>query len=255
MGEAIKRPGTTVRQKRVDSSKINLNTIEKNTVGARAIESIKDLIVSGVLKPGGALPAERDLANMLGISRPTLREVISALCAMNVLESQHGAGTFVTSLEPALLLEPINFLLRVDESEILHLFEVRQVLEVGAARLAAKRITDLEIEKLVRLAESEEASLEDPMRYLQFDYDIHNTIVQATANSLYIGLYESISRLSLKSRQRTAVVGEIRERAHVDHGEIIEALARHDEHGASMAMQTHLENVEQSFRAIVLGQK
>jgi len=87
----------TVRQRRQDSSLLALDTIEKNTVGTKAIESIKQLIITGALKPGGALPAERDLAAMLGISRPTLREVISALCAMNVLESRHGAGTFVTS--------------------------------------------------------------------------------------------------------------------------------------------------------------
>jgi GntR family transcriptional repressor for pyruvate dehydrogenase complex len=245
----------TVRQRRQDSSLLALDTIEKNTVGTKAIESIKQLIITGALKPGGALPAERDLAAMLGISRPTLREVISALCAMNVLESRHGAGTFVTSLEPALLLEPINFLLQVDGNEILHLFEVRRVLEVGAVRLAAQRISDEDIETLVRLAETEKTSLSEPMRYLTYDYDIHTAIINATANPIYISLYESISQLSLKSRQRTVVIEETRKQAHEDHDAIIDALRRHDEQRAAQAMQAHLVHVEQSYRVNVLGEK
>jgi GntR family transcriptional repressor for pyruvate dehydrogenase complex len=246
------QPEVPVRQKRDDSSRLVFDAIQKNTVGARAIESIKELIISGELKPGGALPAERDLAAMLGISRPTLREVISALCAMNVLESRHGAGTFVTSLEPALLLEPINFLLQVDGNEILHLFEVRRILEVGAVRLAAQRITDSELDTLIDLTESEKSALGEPMRYLQFDIDIHTAIIHATKNPIFINLYESISQLSLQSRQRTVLVEDTRKRAHADHEAIIDALKSHDEERSSSAMHSHLGNVEQSFRANIL---
>ncbi len=242
------------RRKREDGSRLPISLIEKNTAGAQAIESIKKLIVSGILKPGEALPAERDLAAMLGISRPTLREAIGALCAMNVLDSRHGDGTFVTSLEPALLLEPINFLLRVDEKAILHLFEVRRVLEVGAARIAAPRITEEEIAALVHLVESAYKSLDQPTRYLQYDYDIHTAIIKSTGNPLYISLYESISQLSLKSRQRTASVAATRERAHEDHVAIVEALRSHDGERTARVMQAHLEIVERSFRSNFLGE-
>lgn len=243
------------RKKREANPGLPLSVLQKNTVGAQAVESIKTLIVSGVLKPGEALPAERDLAAMLGISRPTLREAIGALSAMNVLDSRHGDGTFVTSLEPSLLLEPINFLLRIDETAILHLFEVRRVLEVGAARLAAPRITEAEVNELAKLVESARLSLGQPMRYLQYDYDIHTLIIKSTCNPLYISIYESISQLSIKSRKRTASISTTREQAHEDHIAIVDALRSHDGEKAACVMQAHLETMERSFRKNFLGEE
>ncbi len=245
----IRKPRDRSHGKREGDPRLPLSVLEKSTVSSQAIESIKTLIISGVLKPGEALPAERELASMLGISRPTLREAIGALCAVNVLESRHGDGTFVTSLDPTLLLKPINFLLRVDEKAILHLFEVRRVLEVGAAQLAAPRISNEELTKLQELVQTAYRSLNQPTRYLQYDYDIHTAIINSTGNPLYISLYESISQLSLESRQRTAGITATRERAHEDHLAIVNALRSHDPDKAAKAMQDHLELVERSFRA------
>lgn len=242
-------PSNHSRRKREGDPRLPLSALEKRPVSAQAIDSLKTLIISGVLKPGEALPAERELASLLGISRPTLREAIGALCAINVLETRHGEGTFVTSLDPTLLLEPINFLLTLDEKAILHLFEVRRVLEVGAAQLAAPRISMEEITLLEELVQTAYLSLNQPMRYLQYDYDIHTAIIKSTDNPLYISLYESISQLSLKSRQRTAGITSTRERAHEDHLAIVDALRSHDPDKAAKAMQDHLELVERSFRA------
>ena len=69
----------------------------------------------GELRAGQRLPAERDLAVQLALSRPSLREAIRALIALNILESRHGEGTFVSSLDPELLSEPIDFVLQVND--------------------------------------------------------------------------------------------------------------------------------------------
>ena len=134
------RPGRAARRR--DGITPSFSTLEKTSIGLQAADAIKALIVSGELKPGDTLPPERKLAGMLGISRPTLREAIRVLSALNVVEPRHGGGTYVTSLDPRQLAQPINFLLQVDRMAFRHLLEVRQVLEVGAARLAAPRITD-----------------------------------------------------------------------------------------------------------------
>jgi GntR family transcriptional regulator, transcriptional repressor for pyruvate dehydrogenase complex len=219
----------------------SFNRLERTSVGLQAAETIKSLILKGELRPGDALPSERDLAVMLGISRPSLREAIRVLSAMNVLEPRHGGGTYVTSLDPRLLAQPVSFLLQVDVTAFRHLLEVRQVLEVGAARLAAPRISDQALESLRLLAAEAELALPDPDRYLQLDYEIHTAIIEATANPIYLSLYESIADLSLESRKRTARALTVRRRAHEDHVAIIAALQRRDPEAAAHAMSAHLD--------------
>jgi GntR family transcriptional repressor for pyruvate dehydrogenase complex len=215
--------------------------LERTSVGLQAAEAIKSLILAGDLQPGDALPSERDLAAMLGISRPSLREAIRVLSAMNVLEPRHGGGTYVTSLDPRLLAQPVSFLLQIDPTAFRHLLEVRQVLEVGAARLAAPRISDEALASLQELADEAAAALPDADRYLQLDYEIHTAIIEATGNPIYISLYESIAELSLESRKRTARTASVRQRAHDDHVAIITALRTRDPDRVAQAMSAHLD--------------
>jgi GntR family transcriptional regulator, transcriptional repressor for pyruvate dehydrogenase complex len=215
--------------------------LPRTSVGLQAAEAIKALILAGDLQPGDALPSERDLAGMLGISRPSLREAIRVLSAMNVLEPRHGGGTYVTSLDPRLLAQPVSFLLQIDPTAFRHLHEVRRVLEVGAARLAAPRISPQTIEALQELADTAERALADPERYLELDYEIHTAIIEATGNPIFISLYESIAELSVQSRKRTARAEAVRRRAHEDHVAIIAALRGHDADAAAHAMGAHLD--------------
>src|SRR5258708_8074011 len=111
------------------------------SVTEEAIDKIRELIVSGSWGRGDRLPKESELAAQLGLSRNSLREAVRALSQLRVLEVRQGDGTYVTSLEPALLLESTSFVshLLVGESA-LELFEVRRLLEGAAAALAAARI-------------------------------------------------------------------------------------------------------------------
>jgi GntR family transcriptional repressor for pyruvate dehydrogenase complex len=222
-------------------------TIQKNTVGNQALEAIKSMIVSGQLKPGQALPAERELAAMLGISRPSLREATRALSSMNVLEVRHGGGTFVSSLEPGLLTAPISFLLQIDDQALGYLFEVRKVIEVGAARLAAPRITQGELVELDHLVEAAHRVIDDPAEYLRLDFEIHAGIVAAVGNPLYTSLYDSIAQLSLDSRRRTAISASTRAQAHEAHVALVNALHDKDPHAAAEMMRRHIEEIELAF--------
>src|SRR6266850_2998742 len=106
-----------------------------------AIDKIRERIVSGAWGPGDRLPKESELAAELGLSRNSLREAVRALSQLRVLEVRQGDGTFVSSLEPDLLLESTGFIshLLLGETEI-ELYEVRRILEAAAASLAAGRI-------------------------------------------------------------------------------------------------------------------
>jgi GntR family transcriptional repressor for pyruvate dehydrogenase complex len=218
-------------------------TLKRTSVSLDAAEAIKALILSGELGSGDALPPERNLAVMLGISRPSVREALRVLTAMNVVEPRHGGGTYVTSLDPTLLARPINFLLQVEPRTFLHLFEVRQVLEVSGARLAAPKMTDEVVTELERLVDEAASVLRQPTQYSEVDFELHTKIIEATGNPIYLSLYQSISDLLLESRRRTAEVAAVRRQAHQDHLVIVAALRKRDAEAAAQAMQDHLEGM------------
>jgi len=111
-----------------------------------AIDRIKQMIVAGELQPGDRLPREADLASRLGLSRNSLREAVKALALIRVLEVRQGDGTYVTSLDPPLLMETLGFVLDLhQDASVLEFFEVRRILEPAAAARAALRMPDDEI--------------------------------------------------------------------------------------------------------------
>ncbi len=102
-----------------------------------AIDKIKQMILSGELAPGDRLPKEADLAERLGLSRNSLREAVRALALINVLDVRQGDGTYVTSLEPRLLLDTMSFVLDLHRDDtVIQFFEVRRILEPAATAMA-----------------------------------------------------------------------------------------------------------------------
>ncbi len=108
-----------------------------------AIEKIKSMIVSGALRPGDRLPKEADLAAELGLSRSSLREAVRALSLINILDVRRGDGTYVTSLEPAVMLEALSFIVDFHrDASVLEFLQVRRILEPAATAMAAERVSD-----------------------------------------------------------------------------------------------------------------
>src|ERR1017187_2951126 len=113
------------------------------------------MIVSGTLRAGDRLPKEADLAAELGLSRSSLREAVKALSLVNILDVRRGDGTYVTSLQPPLLLEALSFIVDFHrDGTVLEFLQVRRILEPAAAAMAAERIGEEEIEGLGRLLDS-----------------------------------------------------------------------------------------------------
>src|SRR4051812_35982358 len=119
-----------------------------------AIDKIKGMIISGELAPGDRLPKEADLASRLGLSRSSLREAVKALCLIRVLDVRQGDGTYVTSLEPKLLLDAMTFVVDFHRDDtVLDFLAVRRILEPAATALAARLMTDADIAELAVLLE------------------------------------------------------------------------------------------------------
>ena len=131
----------------------------------QAIDGIRELIASGEFRAGDRLPKENELAARIGVSRGSLREAIRALELVGVVDARQGAGTYLTSLTPALLLDVMSVVLDFTQDEsILQLLEIRRVLEPAATALAAARATDQELED-VRAAMDAMRRARDPSRW------------------------------------------------------------------------------------------
>ena len=149
-----------------------------------AIDRIRELIVSGSWGPGDRLPKESELAAQLGLSRNSLREAVRALSQLRVLEVRQGDGTYVSSLEPDLLLESTGFVshLLLGDTAV-ELYEVRRILEASAAALAAARIDEAgKRELLRRLDGMTEADGVDDL--VEADVAFHAEIAKAAGNAV-----------------------------------------------------------------------
>jgi GntR family transcriptional repressor for pyruvate dehydrogenase complex len=221
--------------------------VERKILWEQVAEQLMDMLRDRRLRPGDKLPPERELAAMMQVSRPSLREALRALSLMNVLEVRQGAGTFVTSLETELLVEHLDFVLSLDESSLIELFEARKIVEIGIAGLAAQRITGEELAELeAGLVRSQDA-LHHPVDFLQADEQLHKTITNAARNPIMSRVIDSISRLLMVSRSRTVEITRVREQTVEDHRAIVAALKRRDPEAAQEAMLQHLNNVEQGL--------
>ena len=210
------------------------------------INRIKSMILEGRLLPFQKLPSEKDLADALGVSRPTVREAVRGLMTLNIVESRHGDGTYVTSLEPGLLTGPIDFLLRIDERGLAALMDARLVLESGVAELAASRATAADVDRIARLTTEYEARIDDVQQCIELDLAFHQALAAAANSPILTSLVSTMAALGLQSRTRTAHSPRMRATAHGDYVDITQALTAHDPVRARTAMVHHLIHVQDS---------
>jgi GntR family transcriptional repressor for pyruvate dehydrogenase complex len=221
--------------------------LTRHSVTTDAREHVLRLITTGVIKPGERLPAERQLMERLGISRPALRESIAALTAMGILEARQGAGTFVSKLDPARIVEPLALIVNFNSDVVRELFGVRSILESGAIQLAAENISDEELGQLRGLVNDLGRAQGSAKRFLQLDVELHRTVHRASHNQLLIALLESVAQLARGSRAMTSRSAEARERAYRHHLRILAALESRDPVAAREAMLDHLANMQSAL--------
>ncbi|HEY1626410.1 MAG TPA: FadR/GntR family transcriptional regulator [Streptosporangiaceae bacterium] len=211
-----------------------------------AIEKIKDMITSGALRAGDRLPREADLAAELGLSRNSLREAVRALALVNILDVKRGDGTYVTSLEPRLLLEAMSFIVDFHRDDtMLEFLRVRRILEPAATAMAAERISSQECAELRDLLDSigSHPHAED---LVQNDLEFHRRIVACSGNSVLASLLESMSGPTTRARVwRGLTQTGATAQTLAEHRAILDALAAHEPEVARSWATVHIAGVEQ----------
>jgi GntR family transcriptional repressor for pyruvate dehydrogenase complex len=215
----------------------------------QAIDQIKQLIVDGEFSAGSRLPKEQELAERLGLSRNSLREAVRALALIGVLESRVGDGTYVTSLEPELLLAGVGFVSDLLHGEtLLELQQVRRILEPVATAMAATRLDEEDYVALESCLERMEAAA-TTQAFLAADQEFHRIIVTASGNSTLASLIQNLSSGTLRARLwRAATEQGAIETTKRRHWDIFEALRERDAERASAADLIHLAEGEEWLR-------
>jgi len=214
------------------------------------VHRVKRMIVEGVLGPGDQLPVEKDLALQFGVSRGSLREGVSALSIMGVLETRQGAGTFVTPLDVSLLLAPMSFMVDLQSgtgAEQLH--SVRLVLEAEAASRAALLMSPEVLSEASELLDRFESALSaeviDHEAILDWDIEFHRLIATSCGNHVLSSLIDAFASRSVRGRLWRAIADDTAELATLaEHRAIWRALADRSPDGARVRMANHLLAVE-----------
>jgi GntR family transcriptional repressor for pyruvate dehydrogenase complex len=219
----------------------------------RAIERIQELIRGGTLPPGSRLPPENELAAQLGVGRSSIREAVKALELIRVLDVRHGDGTYVTSLEPHLLLEGVGFAIDlVQDDAILEVVEVRRLFEPLATGIAAERIEDAALERLAECVEGMEQAGDDQERLIQCDHAFHSTVFEATGNRTLTSILDGLSSRTFRARVRRGVIeGEASRQTLREHRAIHQALEARDRQLAEAAALMHVATSERWLRGVL----
>jgi GntR family transcriptional repressor for pyruvate dehydrogenase complex len=218
------------------------------SVAQSIVNRILDLIRTGMLRAGDRLPSERELIDILAISRPSLREALRALSTLGVVESRHGGGAFVTDLEARTLLAPLDFFLSLSESNLADAFESRRIVEVEIVRKAAQRATAADIDDLRGMIAAQEKVLADPVGFRILDSRFHARLSTTAGNVVLERIAYGLYNMGLDIRRRATQSLALIRQSTGDHARIVEAIVAHDAERAAAEMAIHLDHIEETTR-------
>jgi GntR family transcriptional regulator, transcriptional repressor for pyruvate dehydrogenase complex len=227
------------------TSPITVRPVKKETLAEKSISEIKRLIDSGELTPGSRLPSERDLAGMLNVSRPSLREALRALSFLGIIETRHGNGNFLADSSRNWPMDPIGILLTLKRGALIDIFEARVGLDVAAAALGAQRRTDQDLATLRKSIRQSKDAMTDPEQFLKYDLQFHKALAAASKNEVIEDLLKKLYRLYFNER---VLLHRHRDRVGLDldfnfsdHEEILQHIEARNSEKAAASMKRHLE--------------
>jgi DNA-binding FadR family transcriptional regulator len=217
-------------------------------------DQLRELIMSGEIAPAQRLPNEAALATQFGVSRPTIREALRELSATSLIRTSKGAsgGSFVTVPSPdhisAFLSANISLLSQNEHVSLDQFLEVREMLEVPAARLAAHRRTEADLEKL-RAAIPRRSDLGTDDLFI-YNKDFHSALVLASGNTLLSICAQPVFSVLQTNLKRSTLGRRFHTRVHEEHRGLLASLEAADEDAAVELMREHLDFLATTYRKV-----
>ncbi|RYH13525.1 MAG: FadR family transcriptional regulator [Alphaproteobacteria bacterium] len=219
--------------------------LHKTLVPQSIAREIQSMIQDGTLKPGEKVPSQREFSQKFGISRASLREALLTLETLGLLKTEAGRGTFVagTPATPAGNMAPWRY---SSTHSVFDVFQTRILLEGEIARLAAGRLTQLQLERMEAATQTMEDrwARQDLIANVDADLEFHGIIVSACSNSMLRALYQTVrDQITETQRQPIPMTDPERMRDSIaEHRRVIEALRANDANQARIEMESHIRN-------------
>jgi GntR family transcriptional repressor for pyruvate dehydrogenase complex len=223
--------------------------IKPKKIYEEVAEAIFEMIKTGQLKPGDKLDSVQQLAENFQVGRAAIREALSALRAMGLIEIKQGEGTYVREFDPAMLSFPISIAILMKKEDVAHLLEVRKLLEVGASGVAARKRTERDLRAMEHALIQMREAIGDEELGEKADFLFHMAIAAASQNPLLVSLMNNVSGMMMETMRETRRIWLFAKQATSeqlleDHIRIFEAIKAQDDELAQERMKEHLGHVE-----------
>lgn len=226
-----------------------IERISKQDLSAEATTRLARLVAAA--EPGSRLPTEKELCELLGVGRSTLREAIRSLAFIGAVKSRQGSGTYVSTLEGGAVENLIGLGLMLKRTKVHEVIEVRRMLEVEASRLAAERHDELDRRELEELMRRMEACHDDPAAASRLDLEFHARLAKASHNTVVAhfirGMRSLLEIWITRAVNREPVVMDVVR----EHNAVLKAVLQRDGEHAAAAMFLHQTNAADRLFATV----
>jgi GntR family transcriptional regulator, transcriptional repressor for pyruvate dehydrogenase complex len=219
-------------------------TVRRNKVYEDVARQIERLILKK-LRPGDKLPSERELAELLSVSRSSIRDAIRSLELAGMVEPRQGAGTIVREISTNSLANPLANALKRKEELMGELLDFRRILEPPLAARAATHASPEEISEMESILERQEQKLRKGESTIAEDSEFHYSVAMASGNSVVLKVLDILMDLLRDTRERSLQVEGRPQKSLAGHRKILSAIKRHDAEAAKVAMRRHIEDVEE----------
>lgn len=222
--------------------------IKTKKIYEQVADTLLEMIKSGRLQPGDKIDSVTKLAESFEVSQSVIREALSGLRAMGLLEMRQGEGTYVSAYDASKFSLPVSSAFIMKKDDVKELFEVRRILEAGAATSAAMHHTEKDLLKMEKILQEMEDAIGNGELGEKADFDFHLGIVEASQNKMLASLLSSVSEImaeTIRETRRLVLFSEGRdERLLAEHRNIYEAIQAKQPDEARERMVNHLIGVE-----------
>lgn len=228
-----------------------INQAEKVTITDDIVEKLISFIADNRIAPGDLLPSEKQLCEALGVSRLPLREALSRLKALGLVNSRQGKGAFVCKVDISNLFRQISPVMRSQGNlNMHHMVEVRQALEPAVAGLAAQRRDDESLAIMKACIDEMRRNIDDGREYIRADLEFHLALVRATGNPALETLVSTIQDIMAATQREVGRVRTIARTSLAYHTEIYDAIEAGNAAAAENAMLRHLGDVASKIEVL-----
>ncbi|GAD15377.1 gntR family transcriptional regulator [Geobacillus kaustophilus GBlys] len=234
--------------------------IKTKKIYEEVAEAIFDMIKNGELKPGDKLDSVQQLAEQFQVGRAAIREALTALKAMGLIELKQGEGTYVREFDPTVMTFPLSIAVLMNKEDIWHLLEVRKLLEAGAASLAAAKRTDRDLDAMTEALRQMKEGIGSDELGEKADLAFHMAIAAASQNPMLVSIMNSVSGMIVETMRETRRIWlfskqTTTEKLLAEHQAIFEAIRDQNPDAARTRMLEHLTNVENVLRRYIRTQQ